>query len=109
VRTLERMAQIAGALGLDGPALAIIALDGMEDVELTRARPGGRRIRQPEVFLPMVRLDGMEAPFAPAIHGTLDMLWQSAGWPDGSPSFGAGAWAGYLDERNYEPLVFGAQ
>jgi hypothetical protein len=26
VRTLERMAQIAGALGLDGPALAIIAL-----------------------------------------------------------------------------------
>ena len=91
VRTLERMAQIAGALGLDGPALAIIALDGMEDVELTRARPGGRRIRQPEVVLPMVRLDGMEAPFAPAVHEALDMLWQSAGWPDGSPSFGAGA------------------
>ncbi|MEJ0092702.1 MAG: hypothetical protein WDN46_04505 [Methylocella sp.] len=108
VRTLERMGQIASALDLDGPALAIVALDGMEDVELTRAQPGGRRVRQPDVFLPIVKLAGMEAPMAPAVHEALDMLWQSAGWPDGSPSFSAGAWAGYVDERNYEPSVFGA-
>ena len=42
VRSLERMAGIAEGLGLVGPALVSITLEGVEDVELTRARPGGR-------------------------------------------------------------------
>ena len=47
-------------------------------------------------------------PVAPSIHEQLDMVWQSAGWGSGSPSFDQEDWAGYLDERTYAPLIFGA-
>jgi hypothetical protein len=102
VRNLERMGEIASGLDLDGPALVGISLDGVEDVELTRARPGGRRLRQPEVILPVAMIEAVNTPLAPAIHEQLDILWQTAGWADGSPSFNTGDWAGYNDERDYE-------
>jgi len=35
------------------------------------------------------------------------MLWQSAGWREGSPSFDRGDWAGYADDPAYAPLLFG--
>ncbi len=38
---------------------------------------------------------------AAALQEQLDILWQSAGWIDGSPSFAAGAWAGYIDNQTY--------
>lgn len=106
VRTLERMAEIAHALGLDGAALAAFALEGVEDVELTQGRAGGRRIRQPELILPVAMFDALDGPAAPALHEAFDMLWQSAGWPEGSPSFEGGSWAGYVDGRAYEPLIY---
>lgn len=102
VRALERMAGIAEGLGLVGPALVSVGLEGVEDVELTRARPGGRRVRQPEVILPTVMLPNLTSPLAQALHEQFDILWQTAGWPDGSPSFGGGAWAGYEDRQNYD-------
>ncbi len=102
VRALERMAGIAEGLGLVGPALVSVGLEGVEDVELTRARPGGRRVRQPEVILPTVMLPNLSSPLAQALHEQFDILWQTAGWPDGSPSFGGGAWAGYEDRQNYD-------
>jgi len=101
VRTLERMASIAVELGLGGGALVSVVLDGVEDVELTRARPGGRRIRRPDVYLPVARVEDLGAPLADALHEQLDILWQTAGWTDGSPSFDGEAWAGYQDNRNY--------
>jgi hypothetical protein len=87
VRNLERMAAIAIDLDLAGPALVLVSLDGTEDVELTRARPGGRRIRQPEIILPLARLGDLAAPVAESLHEQLDILWQAAGWGDGSPRF----------------------
>ncbi|WP_312405752.1 hypothetical protein [Brevundimonas sp.] len=101
VRNLERMASIAVELGLGGPALVAISLDGIEDVHLTRARPGGRRFRRPDLYLPVATLEDLDGPIASRLHEQLDILWQAAGWADGSPSFGQGAWAGYVDERNY--------
>jgi hypothetical protein len=97
------MAAIAVDLGLGGPALVSISLDGMEDVTLTRARLGGRRMRTPEIILPLAKVEDLSASVAATIQEQLDMLWQASGWADGSPSFGDGAWAGYVDKRNYEP------
>ena len=101
VRSLERMAGIAVGLDLDGPALVSVRLDGVEDVELTRARRGGRPVRRPEVVLPAVILDGLAPPLAPALHEQLDILWQAAGWADGSDSFTGQGWTGYADERDH--------
>lgn len=101
VRNLERMASIANGLDLTGPALVSISFDGMEDVELSGGRVGGRRLRQPEVILPVAKLPDMGGEMATALQEQLDILWQTAGWIDGSPSFAAGAWAGYSDNQNY--------
>jgi hypothetical protein len=101
VRNLERMASIANSLDLGGAALVSISFDGMEDVELSGGRAGGRRLRQREVFLPVARLADMSGEVAVALREQLDILWQTAGWIEGSPSFAAEAWAGYTDEANY--------
>lgn len=34
-------------------------------------------------------------------HEQFDILWQTAGWPDGSCSFTEQGWVGYAEERNY--------
>jgi hypothetical protein len=103
VRHLERMGRIAASLELGGAGALSITLDGVEDVELTRATPGGRRIRRPEIVLPVVETLDLTAPFGDVVRESLDVIWQTAGWADGSPSFGDGAWAGYADERTYDP------
>jgi hypothetical protein len=101
VRNLERMASILTDLGLGGSAVASITLDGTDDVFLTRPRGSGRRIRQPQVILPPVPLAGLDPPLAPALQETLDMIWLSGGWQDGSPSFQGETWAGYSDAALY--------
>lgn len=103
VRTLERMAEIADGLGLGGPAPVSIVLEA-EDVQLMQSRPGGRRIRQPEVILPTAALQGLAGPLAPLIQEQLDIIWLTAGWPNGSPSFGGGSWIGYDDDRAHSPI-----
>lgn len=102
VRTLERMAVIALGLNMSGRALVSTALGGVGDVELTRARPGGRSIRRPEIVLPTVILADLSKPLATSLHEQFDILWHTFGWTDGSPSFGGGDWAGYADKRNYD-------
>ena len=101
VRNLERMAVIANGLDFAGPALVAISLDGVEDVELSGAQPGGRRLRLPEVNLPMAKLADMEGELATALQEQFDVLWQTAGWGVGSPSFADGSWAGYSDVQHY--------
>ena len=101
VRHLERMGDLAQELGFEGPALAQVSLDGIEDVVLTRPRSAGRRIGRPDHSLPVVRLEDLSAPIALELHEPLDILWQASGWGDGSPSFTSGTWAGYNDDRNY--------
>lgn len=94
---LERLGAILAELGLTGPALVEIGFDGFEDVELTRSRGGGRKIGRPQVVLPVALIDGLADRPADALHEQFDILWQSSGWPDGSPSFVGGSWDGYRD------------
>jgi hypothetical protein len=85
---LERLASVLADVGLTGPAVAGIAFRGVEDVELTRARGGGRRIRKPELFLPELQVADLAAPMQPQLQEQFNILWQASGWADGSPSFG---------------------
>jgi hypothetical protein len=101
VRNLDRMAAILIDLGLGGPALASINLEGVEDVTLTRPRGGGRRIRQPQVSLPPIRIGDLGKPLGGELQDTLDMIWLSSGWTDGSPSYQDGPWTGYGDTAPY--------
>lgn len=87
VTQLERLTRIAGALDLGGPGLVTISFRGVEDVQLARARPGGRKIRKPELFLPELRAGDLGALIQPQLRDQLNVLWQASGWADGSPSF----------------------
>ena len=87
VEHLERLGQILATIGLEGPALASIGFRGTEDVVLQRARPGGRRIRKPELVLPGLKLENVTSPVHPRLREQFDILWQAAGWAGGSPSY----------------------
>ncbi|WP_322514151.1 hypothetical protein SR870_13930 [Rhodopseudomonas palustris] len=50
----------------------------------------------------MAKLAEMNGELAAEIQEQLDILWQTAGWIDGSPSFASEAWAGYSDKQNYD-------
>jgi hypothetical protein len=84
---LERLAGILSTIGLIGPGLAVIAFRNIEDVELTRARPGGRKIGKPELFLPELEVEDLATPMQGLLRDQFNILWQASGWPDGSPSF----------------------
>ncbi|MFD2780676.1 hypothetical protein ACFS32_05515 [Novosphingobium pokkalii] len=56
VASVERLAVCLAEVGLGGPALLAIGFEGVEHVELTRARGGGRPIRRPGFSLPVVEL-----------------------------------------------------
>jgi hypothetical protein len=103
VHTLERMAQIAIGLGLGGPALVQITLGAVEDVWLRSSRPAGRPIGRPEIVLPLVWIRELGEPLATLLQDQLDILWQTSGWREGSPSFIDNRWAGYGDIHNYDP------
>ena len=95
VAGVERLGAALAELGLNGEALVEISFDGVEDVMLSRPRGSGRKIGRPQIGLPVALVgDPTERP-ADTLHEQLDILWQSAGWPDGSPSFGGGGWDGY--------------
>ena len=83
----ERLAGVLATVGLPGPGIASVGLRGVEDVVLQRARPGGRKIRRPELVLPNLDADDLAAPFQPRLREQFDILWQAAGWADGSPSY----------------------
>lgn len=87
VTQLGRLTRIAWALDLGGPGLVTISFRGIEDVQLARARPGGRKIRKPELFLPELRAEDLGAPIQPQLRDQFNVLWQASGWADGSPSF----------------------
>ena len=88
VANLERLAGVLAAIGLSGPGLVSIAFRGVEDVELTRPRGGGRTIRKPELFLPELQVDDLSVAMQPQLRDQFNILWQASGWADGSPSFG---------------------
>jgi hypothetical protein len=92
VAAFERMGAALAVLDLTGPALVSLMFDGTEDVILTRARPGGRKIRQPFFAIPLFLVNDLTGPIGDDLHEAFDIPWQTAGWPDGSPSFGTGQW-----------------
>jgi hypothetical protein len=95
VSGIERLGHILAELGLGGPAFVRIEFLGMENVLLTRSRPGGRVMRRPEFALPDLMINDPTDQPANALQEQFDILWQIGGWAGGSPSFGPGAWDGY--------------
>jgi hypothetical protein len=95
----ERLAGALAATGLTGGGLIQLSLDGTEDVVLRRARPGGKKIGAPSLFLALIDVPDLSAPLARSMHEAFDILWQSAGWRDGSPSFPDGNWSGPQPSR----------
>jgi hypothetical protein len=93
VRALEHIAALAGVVGLGGPALVEIVATGIEDVELTEARAGGRRIGKPTLSAPRIEYSPGESA-GEALRPAFDQLWLASGWRNGSPSFGTGRWEG---------------
>ena len=65
---LERLAAVLADVGLAGSGLVSIAFRGVEDVQLTRARGGGRKIRKPELFLPELQVTDLAAPMQPQLQ-----------------------------------------
>lgn len=102
VRNLDRMAAIAVELGLVGPATIQLCLEDVGNVRLTRARPGRRQFRSPQIVLSSTEVQDVGNPVADSLRDSLDVVWQEAGWPDGSPSFSNGAWAGYGNPALYQ-------
>ncbi|MBO9707444.1 MAG: hypothetical protein J7521_04440 [Caulobacter sp.] len=96
VTNLERMAAIALDLGFDGPALVQVSFNGMHEVALRQgdlAAP--RRMLLPDLGLPTIQIPNLRDKLAGPLQDGFDRLWQTAGWPIGSPSFEHGEWSGY--------------
>ncbi|MBB4100450.1 hypothetical protein [Sphingomonas kyeonggiensis] len=79
----ERLAGALAVTGLTGSGLIQLSLDGTEDVVSCRARPGGKKIGAPSLFLALIDALDLSAPLAPSMHEAFDILWQSAGSRDG--------------------------
>lgn len=96
VSAIDRAADIATELGLTGPALVGAALEGIEDVQMHRSRPGsgGRRIGRPFAALSSVRLGDLAAPAADHLLPMMESMWLIGGWDDGSPFQQDGRWTG---------------
>jgi hypothetical protein len=97
VDAVDRVATLSGRLGLSGPAVLTAALEGIEDVEIHRLRPGtgGRRIMRPAVTLGTVLLENFTAPIADRLVEMMERMWLIGGWDDGSPAFVDGHWTGH--------------
>ena len=44
-------------------------------------------MHKPELFLPELQVEDLGTPLHDLLREQFDILWQAAGWPDGSPSF----------------------
>jgi hypothetical protein len=97
VTAVDRIALAAKDIGLAGPALVSASLEGLDGVEIMRARPGrgGRRIRKPSASLGFVQFDDFQAPAADQLYEMMERMWLVGGWEDGSPFFADGHWTGY--------------
>lgn len=97
VNAVDRVANVAHQLSLQGPALIAASLEGIEDVEILRARPGpgGRRFGRPAASLGVVRLESLTAPTADYLADMMEKMWLIGGWDDGSHYFADGHWTGY--------------
>lgn len=92
---IARLGAALADLDLSGRALVQISFDGVENVALTRARGAGRVIGRPQFSLPIAAINDPHERPADALREQFDVLWQTAGWSDGSPAFGSGSWDGY--------------
>ncbi|WOF43283.1 hypothetical protein KNJ79_19615 [Sphingopyxis indica] len=87
VEHLERLANVLASIGLGGAGLIQIVLRGVDDVILRQARPGGRPVRKPELYLPELQVEDLGDRMKGLLREQFNILWHASGWPEGSPSF----------------------
>jgi hypothetical protein len=96
VKTLDGAALTYAAVGMGGPALAMVSLLDVSGYRLIRSHAGGTHgFDQSIIMLPSVPLESVEPRLGRALHPLLDSLWHEAGWGSGSPSYHDGEWRGY--------------
>ncbi len=97
VKAVDRVATVASRIGLQGPAVVAAWLEGIEDVEIHRPRPGtgGRRIRRQSAPLGTVRFENFASPSADGLADLMERMWIVGGWDDGSPYIANGRCTGY--------------
>jgi hypothetical protein len=99
VNTTERFANALLGVRIEGPAILHATLFDIKDCFLLRGIRGGAGfVRQP-IPLRAIMLETLSSPLGNALRPLLDAIWRAAGIADGSPSFGAGTWAGYQRSR----------
>ncbi|MGH6950882.1 MAG: hypothetical protein ACREH4_08420 [Vitreimonas sp.] len=101
VRTIEKMLERAEALGLNGPAVIAVSLEGLEDVEIIAGNLPSTRLRRERILVGGTTLSIGETPIGTQLRGVLDDLWLAMGRGAGSPSFADDRWRGYENETEY--------
>ncbi|HEX7929617.1 MAG TPA: hypothetical protein VF470_01730, partial [Sphingomicrobium sp.] len=94
VNAADRSLELAAGLGLTGPSLVGVMLYELEDIELSGPYKT-RRLAKPSVVLPVSIVPAGLLKSGDHLRQTLDRLWMSAGFEDGSPSYRDGHWLGY--------------
>lgn len=99
VEGVERWLGAMRALGVAGPVVAMISLNGVRDAELLPITgrglvPVSERIDRDRIHLPEVVLEDSSSNIPSALRPAFDGLWNAAGWPGSNHYKKDGSWAG---------------
>lgn len=100
VDALQRSGTLLDAVGLGGPAMIGLTIEGGECLRLSRGKDEGQLFGSPFMTFGPIRVDHLAQPDAVQVRPLLDDLWQAAGWEDGTPSITDAGWATALTSSN---------
>lgn len=103
VKTLDSVSDGFAKLSIRSPVIIRIGLLGVLGTRLAKSHPAYTKgFDQPDLLTQPLSLTDMTKPIGRQLRPTLDTLWRAAGWADGSPSYGRGAWDGYDNPFPYQ-------
>ena len=102
VRTLDAVSEGYSRLNIRSAVILRVELVGVLGARLAKSTTGfSKGFDRPVVATEVLGLTQMTKPLGRALRPILDSLWRSAGWADGSPSYGRGDWDGYDNPYSY--------
>lgn len=93
VDALRRSGPLLDAIGLGGPALVGLTLEGGDSLRLSRGEDEGQLFGAPFMAFGPTRVDRLARPDPEQLRPLLDDFWAAAGWEDGTPSITDEGWA----------------